>query len=108
VLASMTSSRDADTQLTSDVDSDMEKARSEKTSNIMEDVRDKETLDQRPTSVQQDGLDQEKDASPQAAAVPTDDEHVYVTGWKLIVVITVVSLSAFIMLLDTSIVVTVS
>jgi hypothetical protein len=101
----MTSSRDADTQLTSDVDSDMEKARSEK---IMEEARDKETLHQRPTSVQQDGSDQEKDASPQAAAVPTDDEHVYVTGWKLIVVITVVSLSAFIMLLDTSIVVTVS
>jgi len=103
----MTSSRDADTQLTSDVDSDMEKARSEKTSNIMEDVRDKEILHQRPTSVQQDGPEQEKDASPHAA-LPTDDEHVYVTGWKLIVVITVVSLSAFIMLLDTSIVVTVS
>jgi hypothetical protein len=105
----MTSSRDADTQLTSDVDSDMEKARSEKTSNILEDVRDKETLDQQqPPNVQQDGSDQEKDASAQTAAVPTDDEHVYVTGWKLIVVIIVVSLSAFIMLLDTSIVVTVS
>jgi hypothetical protein len=102
------SSRDAHTALASDLDSDTEKPRSEKTSSILEQVRDKEALQEVPTSVQQNGHDQDRDASTQMARVPTDDGHVYVTGWKLIVVIIVVSLSAFIMLLDTSIVVTVS
>jgi hypothetical protein len=53
-------------------------------------------------------VDTEKSPSDSRTATESEKEHEYITGWKLVLVLAAVTLVVFLMLLDMSIIVTVS
>jgi hypothetical protein len=87
---------------------DMEKSSESRLSqdNTISDEPLKSETDVAPNESPVDATPEDVSATPKATN-PKDVEYEYITGYKLFLVIGIVTLVAFIMLLDTSIVVTV-